>query len=477
MYRSKTHAIAYSSSAVLVALGLCSGPASATEARHSAWGVLSTGPAGPLVSYPADVFVSAMPTARATGRQTTRSKNGRAELTLYSSVRGTRTPEQAARAVVPPELAQDYFRATNKFYAYSGTLGADVIYVRCNAAGPRFVCFEMRYPAAEQRQWDSIVTRVSLSLRAAPADTVAAAPVERIVPPPRAPVPAIAPPSKAAAVTPPQKQAANVAPSAVPRTPVAPTSPAAGPSASAMTAITPTPTPQKRMLSLDGKVLASRLAAALPESDPDARFMAVPIVPCTLSTPGGPDLKPTVAPLGKAKVPVALRDSVALYQASEAESVLAPKDWQCRKFNFDTGSMLLVAPVAEGVAFAAGYKGPLISVLFANGGSSGRTTVGRLAASVFPSVEPFVKRVQASPVSRSPDETLSFLSDTAVVSNTPANTPGLGTFDFGPTGEAVTGLLYLTGTADEPSALFVRARLAGGSGQLSAAVLAHALLQ
>jgi hypothetical protein len=40
-----------------------------------------------------------------------------------------------------------------------------IYYSRCNFSRSAIHCFDLVYPAREKRAWDSIVTRISLSLR------------------------------------------------------------------------------------------------------------------------------------------------------------------------------------------------------------------------------------------------------------------------------------------------------------------------
>jgi hypothetical protein len=62
----------------------------------------------------------------------------------------------------------DYQRVTARFVVVSGVRGGSVYYSRCNfpsgASGP-IHCMYMVYDEREKPLWDSVVTRVSLSLR------------------------------------------------------------------------------------------------------------------------------------------------------------------------------------------------------------------------------------------------------------------------------------------------------------------------
>jgi hypothetical protein len=53
---------------------------------------------------------------------------------------------------------------TPRFFVVSSFRGGNIWYNRCNFS-QRFVnCILINYPAAEKRQWDSVVTRISHTL-------------------------------------------------------------------------------------------------------------------------------------------------------------------------------------------------------------------------------------------------------------------------------------------------------------------------
>ncbi|GKQ53531.1 hypothetical protein BRSPCE3_43860 [Bradyrhizobium sp. Ce-3] len=53
---------------------------------------------------------------------------------------------------------------TPRFFAVSSYKGDKVWYNRCNFSGRLVHCVLINYPAEEERAWDEVVTRVSLSL-------------------------------------------------------------------------------------------------------------------------------------------------------------------------------------------------------------------------------------------------------------------------------------------------------------------------
>ena len=62
----------------------------------------------------------------------------------------------------PPRI--QYKRVTPRFFAVSSYKGDKVWYDRCNFSGRLIHCVLINYPAAEEHDWDQVVTRISLSL-------------------------------------------------------------------------------------------------------------------------------------------------------------------------------------------------------------------------------------------------------------------------------------------------------------------------
>jgi hypothetical protein len=62
----------------------------------------------------------------------------------------------------------DYERVTRSFFAISMERDGTIYYSRCNfsrSASGSIHCFDLVYPQDETRDWDPVVTRISLSLR------------------------------------------------------------------------------------------------------------------------------------------------------------------------------------------------------------------------------------------------------------------------------------------------------------------------
>jgi len=125
---------------------------------------------GTTVDYPAGVFSEPDGNAeKGTGQRFNRA-DGRAALTIYARENedGDTPASYLQRNLRAPRSALDYARVTPSFFAISSERQGVVRYSRCNfssEAGGAIHCFDLVYPQAESRAWDSIVTRISRSLR------------------------------------------------------------------------------------------------------------------------------------------------------------------------------------------------------------------------------------------------------------------------------------------------------------------------
>ena len=93
----------------------------------------------------------------------------RAELSVYTL---PNAEHESARSYLARHLRSefknlDYHRVSDRFFAVSGIVRGKTFYSRCNYESPRGAmhCIYLAYPAAENRAWDSVVTRISRSLR------------------------------------------------------------------------------------------------------------------------------------------------------------------------------------------------------------------------------------------------------------------------------------------------------------------------
>ncbi|HKG99668.1 MAG TPA: hypothetical protein VKB08_02950 [Bradyrhizobium sp.] len=94
------------------------------------------------------------------------SSDGRANLTVQSvpNEAGDSPAVFLAKRKPPPGI--EYKRVTSRFFAVSSVRNDKIWYDRCNFAGRFINCVLINYPAAEKRQWDGVVTRISHTLSA-----------------------------------------------------------------------------------------------------------------------------------------------------------------------------------------------------------------------------------------------------------------------------------------------------------------------
>lgn len=149
------------------------------------------------------------------------------------------------------------------------------------------------------------------------------------------------------------------------------------------------------------------------------------------------------APTGKSKMVPISADSashLAYYKSEQGFGVLAPRGWSCFGVYGSNGYALYVSPerlTASNVFSSTwtGFTGPTIELAGETGDTSGRFSVARVIARVFPTHRSFVERVIAEgiepansfPFGPYPEDKLTYRSKLMVEYETPANTEGLGT--------------------------------------------------
>jgi hypothetical protein len=87
----------------------------------------------------------------------------RANLTVQSVPNEGLAPARFFAAKNPPSDIV-YKKVTDRFFVASSIRNNMIWYNRCNFAGQYANCVLINYPAAEKRQWDGIVTRISNTL-------------------------------------------------------------------------------------------------------------------------------------------------------------------------------------------------------------------------------------------------------------------------------------------------------------------------
>ena len=116
------------------------------------------------VDIPVSIFTEdAGPPESGTGRRFV-TRDRRADLTLQSVPNPQNvSPAEFLQKRRPPPGIQ-YKRVTPRFFAVSSIRNGRTWYNRCNSGNGYMNCVLINYPAAEERKWDRIVTRISLSL-------------------------------------------------------------------------------------------------------------------------------------------------------------------------------------------------------------------------------------------------------------------------------------------------------------------------
>ncbi len=146
-----------------VALGLALSP-TMIAAEPASWSRYQVPETGAAVDIPTSIFSeqAGKPEAGYGGRFLTSDR--RADLTVQSvpNDAGFSPPVFLARKNPPRDIV--YKRVTSRFFVVSSFRKGKIWYDRCNFAGRFINCVLINYPAAEKRQWDSVVTRISNTL-------------------------------------------------------------------------------------------------------------------------------------------------------------------------------------------------------------------------------------------------------------------------------------------------------------------------
>jgi hypothetical protein len=120
---------------------------------------------GTSVDMPVSIFTSdAGPPEGGTGRRFF-TEDRRADLTVQSVPNPENDSPATFLAKKRPPAGIIYKRITSDFFVVSSTRKDRIWYNRCNRGNGAMNCVMINYPAAEKRQWDSVVTRISHTLR------------------------------------------------------------------------------------------------------------------------------------------------------------------------------------------------------------------------------------------------------------------------------------------------------------------------
>ena len=136
----------------------------AAFAESTQWQQFVIPSTGVEVDIPVNIFTEDAGTPEGgTGRRFFTSDH-RADLTVQSVANPDNDSPATFLAKQRPPAGIQYRRVTPRFFAVSSIRDGRTWYNRCNRANGYMNCVLINYPAAEDRQWDSVVTRISLSL-------------------------------------------------------------------------------------------------------------------------------------------------------------------------------------------------------------------------------------------------------------------------------------------------------------------------
>ena len=136
--------------------------ASARDAEWRRYVIPSTGTS---VDMPVSIFTSdAGAPESGTGRRFF-TEDRRADLTVQSVPNPANDSPATFLAKQRPPAGIIYKRITSDFFVVSSIRKDRIWYNRCNRGNGTMNCVLINYPAAEKRQWDSLVTRISHTLR------------------------------------------------------------------------------------------------------------------------------------------------------------------------------------------------------------------------------------------------------------------------------------------------------------------------
>ena len=119
---------------------------------------------GANVDIPVDIFTEDVgPPEGGVGRRFF-TRDRRADLTVQSVPNPDNDSPATFLAKRRPPANIQYKRVTPRLFAVSSVRNGRTWYNRCNRASGYMNCIMINYPAVEERKWDAVVTRISLSL-------------------------------------------------------------------------------------------------------------------------------------------------------------------------------------------------------------------------------------------------------------------------------------------------------------------------
>jgi hypothetical protein len=136
----------------------------AAAAGNTDWTTYRIAKTGAAVEIPVAIFSEdAGPSEGGLGRHFY-TEDRRADLTVQSIPNPANDSPATFLARKRPPSGIVYKRVTPKFFVVSSFRNGKIWYNRCNRSTDFMICILINYPAAEKRQWDNVVTRISQTL-------------------------------------------------------------------------------------------------------------------------------------------------------------------------------------------------------------------------------------------------------------------------------------------------------------------------
>ena len=147
---------------VIILFGLLS--AASASAANTEWQKYRIPATGLSVDIPTAIFTEDGGSPEGTTGRVFFTGDHRADLTVKSIPNSENDSPAAFLQRMGPPVGVKYRRITPRFFVVSSIRNGRTWYNRCNRADGFMNCVLINYPAAEDRQWDAVVTRISLSL-------------------------------------------------------------------------------------------------------------------------------------------------------------------------------------------------------------------------------------------------------------------------------------------------------------------------
>ena len=137
-----------------------------TDAGATEWRRYVIPSTGTSVDVPVSIFNRiAGPTEEGAAGRRFFTDDNRADLTVQSVPNAANDSPATFLAKKRPPPGIIYKRITPDFFVVSSIRKNRIWYNRCNRGNGAMNCVLINYPAAEKRSWDSVVTRISHTLR------------------------------------------------------------------------------------------------------------------------------------------------------------------------------------------------------------------------------------------------------------------------------------------------------------------------